>query len=244
MNDIGWLTKRPIAHRGLHDGNKAVWENTLAAFALAIERNFAIECDVHLSKDGQVVVFHDGELKRLTSHEGFVHDHSAAQLCTMRIGGTSEHIPGLQQMLALVAGRVPLVIELKADAGHDTTLVAALAKGLEGYAGPVAVMSFDHHLIRDFKKYMPNVPAGLTAEGLRDVDMEAHFSMLAHGIDFISYNVHHLDNRFVAFVRNTLSLPVITWTVRNARDMATTKAFADQATFELMDPDAVEPPKV
>ncbi|MGL4490623.1 MAG: glycerophosphodiester phosphodiesterase, partial [Rhizobiaceae bacterium] len=82
-----------------------------------------------------------------------------------------------------------------------------------------------------------DVPSGLTAEGLREADMEAHFSMLAHDIDFVSYNVHHLDNRFVSFVRNRLSMPVITWTVRNAQDMATTMSMADQATFELMDPD-------
>jgi glycerophosphoryl diester phosphodiesterase len=238
MKDLSWLIRRPIAHRGLHDGNKQVWENTLAAFALAKARDFAIECDVHLTKDNQVVVFHDSDLKRLTGGDGFVHGQSADEMAQLHIGGTKERVPSLKQMLDLVAGSVPLVIELKGDDGHDSGLVEALANGLKGYAGPVAVMSFDHHLIRDFKKYMPHLPFGLTAEGLRDVDMEAHFSMLAHDIDFVSYNVKHLDNRFVSFVRQKLSMPVITWTVRTSEDLATTMAKADQATFELMNPDA------
>ncbi|MGL4488883.1 MAG: glycerophosphodiester phosphodiesterase family protein, partial [Rhizobiaceae bacterium] len=201
MRDLGWLTRRPIAHRGLHDGNKQVWENTLDAFAAAKSRNFTIECDVHLTKDNQVIVFHDGDLKRLTGRDGAVHEHSGDEMRALRIGGTAQHVPTLGQMLDLVDGSVPLVIELKGDAGHDDGLVEALAHGLSGYAGQVAVMSFDHHLIRDFKKHMPDVPSGLTAEGLREADMEAHFSMLAHDIDFVSYNVHHLDNRFVSFVR-------------------------------------------
>jgi glycerophosphoryl diester phosphodiesterase len=180
--------------------------------------NYAIECDVHLTKDNQVVVFHDSDLQRLTGRTGFAHEYSLADLCTMQIGGTGDCIPSLKQMLDLVDGKVPLVIELKGDAGHDDGLV--------------------HHLIREFKKLIPTVPAGLTAEGLRDVDMEAHFSMLAYGIDFVSYNVHHLNNRFVKFVRERLSMPVITWTVRTKQDLAVTLEYAEQATFELMVPDA------
>ncbi len=238
MNGMDWLTARPIAHRGLHDGNKAVWENTLTAFSLAMNSNYAIECDVHLTKDNEVVVFHDGDLKRLTGRDGAVHDHSLSEMCALSIGGTADMVPSLAQMLELVGGKVPLVIELKGDVGHDEGVVKALARGLEGYTDKVAVMSFDHHLIRDFKKFMPHIPAGLTAEGLRDVDMEAHFSMLAYDIDFVSYNVHHLKNRFVSFVRQKLSMPVITWTVRTAQDFATTMAWADQVTFELMVPNA------
>jgi glycerophosphoryl diester phosphodiesterase len=238
MGDIAWLTARPIAHRGLHDGNKAVWENSLTAFSLAIKGNYAIECDVHLTKDNQVVVFHDGDLKRLTGRDGFAHAQTLSEMCAMPIGGTADKVPSLKQMLELVGGKVPLVIELKGDVGHDDGLVQSLAEGLEGYGGKVAIMSFDHHLIRDFKKFMPHIPAGLTAEGLRDVDMEAHFSMLAYGVDFVSYNVHHLNNRFVKFVRERLSMPVITWTVRSPLELATTMTLADQATFELMDPEA------
>ncbi len=229
---LSWLTARPIAHRGLHDGNKAVWENTLSAFSRAIVANYAIECDVHLSSDGVPVVFHDADLERLTSEKGMVHDRTAVQLSKIKIGGTQDRIPLLSQMLALVDGKVPLVIELKGDPGHDDGLVAAVARELSGYNGQAAIMSFEHPHLRRCAKEAPGIPAGLTAEGVHDPDIEAHFSMLAHGISFVSYNVYHLPNRFVTFVRERLSLPVITWTVRNEDTLKKTYQHADQATFE------------
>jgi glycerophosphoryl diester phosphodiesterase len=237
MSNLAWMTNRPIAHRGLHDGNKAVWENTLAAFALAIAGNFAIETDVHLTKDGVAVIFHDGDLKRLTGREGFARDHTAAEMCAMNIGGTAEKVPTLRQLLELVAGQVPVIIELKGDAGFDGGLVAAVAADLATYKGHAAIMSFDHHLIREFAKVAPKVPGGLTAEGTSVADIEANFSMLAHEISFVSYNVHHLPNAFTTFVRERLEMPVITWTVRTKDDFERTYANADQATFELCNPD-------
>ena len=137
MTDIAWIKKRPIAHRGYHDLNKSCWENTLSAFAAAVEKNFAIECDVHLSADGVPVIFHDHELKRLTGSEGFVWQRTAAELQALSIGGTADHVPTLAEMLALVAGRVPLVIELKGIAGHDAGLVAKVAAQLRNYPGKV-----------------------------------------------------------------------------------------------------------
>ena len=113
MTDLAWLTARPIAHRGYHDLNRARWENTLSAFEAAAQKNFAIECDVHLSADGVPVVFHDAELKRLTGNDGFVYDRTVADLARMLVGGTEDRVPTLAEMLALVAGRVPLVIELR-----------------------------------------------------------------------------------------------------------------------------------
>ncbi len=237
MSSLAWMTKRPIAHRGLHDGNKKVWENTLAAYSRAMDANYAIECDLHLTKDGVPVLFHDSELKRLTGEAGHVRERTARQMTALSIGGTDEKVVTLDQMLTHVAGKVPLVIELKGDVGYDDGLVAAVAKRLANYRGHAAIMSFDHHLIREFAKRAPDVPGGLTAEGLKDADIEAHFSMLAHGISFVSYNVHHLPNRFISLVRQELHMPVITWTVRDAQMLAHTYAHADQATFELFNPE-------
>lgn len=236
MSNISWIKQRPVAHRGLHDGNKQVWENTLAAFSAAVKHGYPIECDLHLTKDGVPVVFHDSPLKRLTGEEGHARDLTAKQICALQIGGTAERVPTLDQMLAHVGGKVPLVIELKGDQGHDEGLVKATAKSLAKYKGKAAIMSFDHHLIRQFAKHAPDTPGGLTAEGIKDADIEAHFAMLAHGISFVSYNVHHLPNRFVTLVRGKLKMPVITWTVRTQAELAKTHAEADQATFELMDP--------
>ena len=237
MSDLSWLTARPIAHRGYHDLNRQRWENTLSAFDAAIERGFAIECDLHLSKDGVPVVFHDLDLKRLTGEDGHVVGRTAAELRRLRVGGTDDHIPTLEDMLERVAGRVPLVIELKGMQAHDDGLVAKTGALLAAYDGQAAIMSFNHAHIRRFAADAPGIPGGLTAFGAKPEHLEGHFSMLAHGIGFASFHALDLPNPFTAMLREKLSLPVITWTVRDRASYDLTKAHADQMTFEGFDPD-------
>ncbi len=237
QHDVSWLTARPIAHRGLHDLNKTCWENTPTAFRRAVAGNFAIECDVNLTADRVAVVFHDHELKRLTGREGKVSETSSGELCAMAIGGTGDRPLRLRELLELVGGRVPLIIELKGDIGHDDGFVAAVASDLKGYAGKAAIMSFDHHLVRQFPVHAPNIPCGLTAEGDDGTAMEAHFSMLAHGISFVSYDVAAIPNRFVSFVRDRLAMPFITWTVQDRKQAELTWREGGQITFEGFDPD-------
>ena len=237
MTDLSWLTARPIAHRGYHDLNNLRWENTLSAFAAAAERGFSVECDGHLSADAVPVVFHDGDLERLTGQKGNVFEKTAAELVQMRVGGTQDHVPTLAEMLALVAGRVPVVIELKGIEGKDDGLVARVAECLRNYPGKAAIMSFDHRLVRRFAAEAPGIPGGLTADGRTPADLEAHFSMLAHPISFVSFGVMDLPNRFVATVREKFGMPVITWTVRDKWAVDLTRAHADQMTFEGFDPD-------
>jgi glycerophosphoryl diester phosphodiesterase len=239
MTGISWLTARPIAHRGLHHLNHAAWENTLPAFSRAIDKGFSIECDVQLSADGVPFVIHDTDLRRLTGVEGFVWQRTAAELSALRIGGTADHPPTLKEMLDLVDGRVPLVIELKGVPGHDDGLVERVGTLLAFYRGEAAIMSFDHWLVRQFESHAPGIPAGLTALGLAEHEIEAHFSMLAHRIDFVSYCLADMPNRFTGFVRDELSLPVITWTIRDLAAVEKTYALADQMTFEGFDPDAL-----
>lgn len=236
MQDTAWLTSRPIAHRGLHDMNRQRWENTLSAFAAAVERGYAIECDVHRAADGVPVVFHDEELKRLTGREGRVWQHTAAELTGLSVGGTGDHIPSLSEVLALVDGRVPVIVELKGVAGHDQGLAERVLDCLADYPGETALMSFDHWILRDLGRLGGNLPIGLTAHGRSMADMEAHFSMLAHGISFASYCVDDLPNPFVSFLRERLSMPVITWTVRNEAGVERTFRYADQMTFEGFSP--------
>lgn len=236
MPDLDWLTARPIAHRGLHDMNNTRWENTLPAFEAAADAGYSIECDVHLSSDGVPMVFHDHALRRLTGQDGTIAGKTAAEMSALKVGDTAAYVPTLREMLDLVAGRVPLVIELKGSEGHDDALVARVAETLEGYSGPVALMSFEHRLVRQFSRLAPGLPCGLTAEGTAPEAMEAHFSMLAHDISFVSYAVKELPNPFVAFVRERLSMPVITWTVRDREAVKRTFAYADQMTFEGFTP--------
>jgi glycerophosphoryl diester phosphodiesterase len=237
MGGLSWLTSKPIAHRGYHDLNDRRWENTLSAFAAAVERGYAIECDVHLSSDNVPIVIHDDDLKRLTGEDGFVWQRTAAELAAMRVGGTDDHVPTLTELLDLVDGRVPLVVELKGTPGHDAGLVASVGRLLKGYKGNVAIMSFDHWLVRDFAREAPGIPGGLTAYGRENKLIEAHFSMLAHGIAFTSYAAGDLPNPFVSFVRDRLNMPVITWTIRDQPAIDLTFRYADQMTFEGFEPE-------
>ena len=146
------LTKQPIAHRGYHDMNKAIWENTLSAFSRAVEAGYAIECDLQYAADGVPVVFHDDDLQRLCNIPGDVRERTSAELALLSVGGTRDKVPTLRQLLDLVQGRVPLVIELKGRKGDDDGFAAAVLDTLEGYKGPVALMSFDHWLLKDLKE--------------------------------------------------------------------------------------------
>ena len=232
MKDASFLKRLPIAHRGLHDGNQACWENTLPAFQAAVDGGFGIELDVQLSSDGEALVFHDEKLERLTGRDGHIHELSVAEAAGTKIGGTADTIPTLPQVLELIGGTVPVVIELKGNLGHDSGLAAVVAKALDSYRGEAAIMSFAHWHVRTFAAQAPGVVCGLTAEGSRPGQMESHFSMLAHGLDFVSYNVDELPNPFVSFVRGRLAMPVITWTVRDEAQVARTREHADQMTFE------------
>jgi glycerophosphoryl diester phosphodiesterase len=232
MADVSWITANPIAHRGFHDMNKERWENTLAAFRAAVERGYSIECDVHVTADGTPVVFHDDELKRLTGQDGKVWQRTAGELSVLSVGGTQERVPTLAETLSAVDGAVPIVIELKGIPGHDAGLVDGVLECLRGYRGQVALMSFDHWILRELGQKAGDFPIGLTAEGQTGSELEAHFSMLGHRISFVSYSVTHLPNAFVSFVRERLSMPVITWTVRNQADAEKSYRYADQITFE------------
>lgn len=237
MADTGFLTARPIAHRGLHDGNKARWENTASAFDAAIARDFAIELDVQLSADGVAMVFHDDTLDRLTDREGPVAAWTAASLGALPVGGTADTIPTLAETLTRIGGRVPVVIEMKDNGARNSELARAVADDLADYGGPCAVMSFEHDLIAAFAATGSPVPVGLTAMGTGEAALASHESAFDLGIAFVSYHVAALPNRFVETVRSR-AMPVITWTVRTPEEVALTRAHADQMTFEGFDPDA------
>ncbi|MBB4102294.1 glycerophosphodiester phosphodiesterase [Allorhizobium borbori] len=235
MSRIEWLTAQPIAHRGLHDMNHTVWENTLAAFQRAVEAGFAIECDVHIVADGSIVVFHDDTLDRLCGITGDVRARTAAELGLLTIGGTAERIPTLKQLLKLVDGKVPLVIELKGREGDDDGFAETVLDDLEGYKGPVALMSFDHWVLRDLKIASAPYPLGLTAEGDQPEAFFRHDEAMQLGLDFISYHYGHLPNAFITAQRQQ-GIPVITWTVRDEAAREHTFRYADQMTFEGFDP--------
>ncbi len=235
MSKLAWLTERPIAHRGYHDMNREVWENTLSAFSRAIEAGFAIECDLHYASDGVPVVFHDDDLQRVCNLPGEVRERTSAELGLLSIGGTRDKIPTLKQLLQLCDGKVPLVLELKGREGDDEGFAESVLEVLEGYKGHVALMSFDHWLLRDIKALDAPYPVGLTAEGNKPETFFQHDEAMHLGLDFISYFYGHLPNPFITAQRQR-GIPVITWTVRDEAARKHTFANADQMTFEGFDP--------
>ncbi len=235
MRDVAFLARQPIAHRGLHDGNKAVWENTLSAFERAIDAGYAIECDLQYAADAAPVVFHDDDMQRLCNVNADIRTKTAAELSLISIGGTKDKIPSLRALLRLVKGRVPLLLELKGRKGDDDGFTSAVLEALEDYKGDVALMSFDTWLLKELKELECPLPVGLTAEGTKEEDFAEHRKVIDYGLDFISYNILHLPNAFITAER-ARGVPVTSWTVRTPQQAAHSRAHADQMTFEGFDP--------
>ena len=163
-----WLTARPIAHRGLHDRASGIPENTLAAAEAAVAGGYAIECDVQLSADGEAMVFHDAALGRLTEATDPVESRTAADLGSLAIAGTQERIPTLAEFLGRVAGRVPVIVEIKSRFDGDRRLTRRAAAIVAGFDGPVALKSFDPDLVATLAEVAPEIPRGIVAEASQD----------------------------------------------------------------------------
>ena len=229
---LRWLTARPIAHRGYHDASCGRPENSIAAFEAAIAASYAIECDLHPSADGVPMVFHDLSLKRLTGDPRSVREVSAAALGDLRLAGTPEWIPTLDELLALVAGRVPLVLELKHVAGRDAALSWEVVERLRHYDGPAAAMSFSGEQLAEMRAANPRLPRGLVAKGSANSTLEHLRQTRRHDVDFIAYRVRDLPTLMPFIARRILGLPLICWTVRNPQAAARARQWSDQITFE------------
>lgn len=237
MTNAAWIKELPVAHRGYHDLNNAVWENTLSAFSRAVEAGLAIECDLHYASDAVPVIFHDEDLERLCNLKGDVRERTSQELGLIAVGGTKDKVPTLKQLLALVQGKVPLVLELKGREADDEGFAEAVLDVLEGYEGKVALMSFDHWLLKDLKELNAPYPIGLTANGNTPEEYAEHEKAMEIGLDFISYYYADLPNPFITGQRDK-GIPVITWTVRDEQARKQTFENADQMTFEGFDPRA------
>jgi len=229
---IAFLSRQPFAHRGLHGG--VVPENSRAAFAAAIARGHGIECDIQPSRDGIPFVFHDGRLERLTAERGPLAARCARQLDRVALAN-GEAIPRLAEVLALVDGRAPLLIELKSSGRRVARLCRAVAAALADYAGPAAVMSFDPEIGHWYARHAPETVRGLVVseDGKRDLRgrLERHLSLWRARPDFLAYDVRDLPSRFAAAQR-ARGIAVLTWTVRDAAARAAAAAHADEAIYE------------
>lgn len=230
--DLSWLTARPIAHRGFHDVAAGRPENTLAAFEAAAAAGYAIECDLHLSADDIPMVFHDHGLERLTDETGPLAGRTAEELGRLKVLGSEQTIPTLAEMLAVVAGRVPLLIEMKPAPRHEPALAHAAVEQLRGYPGRAALMSFDRKLLAAARAVDEAIPLGLTAEG-NSVSGARHWrALFIFELDFISYSINDLPTPMPILARRFLQIPLICWTVRTKSQLEKAKRLTDQITFE------------
>lgn len=223
----------PFAHRGLHGG--ALIENSKGAIAAAVAEGHGVELDVQLSLDGEAMVFHDYDLDRLTAAQGPVARRSAAELQALPLKGSGEPIPLLSQVLAAIAARAPLLIEVKSPDRKIGRLCTAVARAVENYEGPVGVMSFNPEVGAWFARNAPRVLRGLvvTESGKRGLRgrLERRLALWRAQADFLACDIRDLPSIFAAAARRR-GLPVYSWTVRSAADRARAAAHADQIIFE------------
>lgn len=238
-----WLVNKLIAHRGLHDKNAP--ENSLKSFENAIKANYAIEFDVHTISDGTIVVFHDDSLKRVTNKDGYVKNLKKEDLKNYKLNGTDEVIPTLKEVLTLINGQVPILIEIK-NKGKIGELEKSLLEILKNYKGQYAIQSFNPYSLQYFRINAPEVLRGQISGNLKDSDLsfiKKYF--LKHMLlnkkvsqpNFITYEANAIPNRFI---KKYSHLPLLVWTVRSQDEYKRVIKYCNNIIFEDFKPKKIE----
>lgn len=244
MADASWIADRPVAHRGLHDRARGIVENTASAFEAAAAAGYAMECDIQMSSNGEAMVFHDETVDRLVEGSGPVAGFTTAALRSMAMHGCADRMITLGELCDLVAGRMPLLVEVKPSWGGDRRLERRVADTLVDYRGRVAVMSFDPGSVAALAALSPDIPRGVVQESeyaspeWQDLSFWRRYALgrLLHlplsRPHFLAWYVDDLENRVPQLARKILRLPMLTWTVRSPEDQARAGLYADQMIFE------------
>lgn len=237
---------RPIAHRAYHDSAAGRPENSVEAIEAAVAAGYGIEIDVQLTADGEALVFHDHDLDRLTDATGPVRSRPAEELGQLTLRGGPSGPPTLAAVLHLVAGRVPLLVEIKDQDGAlgdgIGPLEAAVAHALEGYPGPAAVMSFNPHSVAEMARLLPDVPRGLITAPFEahdwphvPEDVRARLREIPDyartGACFVSHQARDLDRPRVAELKDQ-GAAILCWTIRSPEAERAARRIADNITFE------------
>jgi glycerophosphoryl diester phosphodiesterase len=247
MAPLYWL-KRPIAHRGLHDAARGIAENSRSAVIAAMGKGYAIEVDLQCAAGDKPIVFHDTTLDRLTEETGPVAAQDVEALRSIPLKGSEDRILSLPDLLAQVGGYVPLVLEVKSTWTRDGAFETNIAQELSGYAGPVAVMSFDPYAVAAFLKCAPALPRGLVAgrfddtehwQGLSPIRRFAMRHLLTSAFaqpHFIAYDVKALPAVAPLVAKALFGLPLLAWTVKTEAERTRALRYADAVIFEGIEP--------
>jgi len=233
-----WIYSRAIAHRGLHNG--IIPENSLAAFSKAIEADCPIELDLQLLSDGNLAVFHDRDLQRMTGVVGKIAEQTASSIKNLRLLDTRETIPLLEDVLELVGGKIPILIEIKNE--HKVgKLEENLWKKLQNYSGSYAIQSFNPYSLGWFREKDPKIIRGQLATGfhqMKEGPWDKKF-ILSHLLlnwvsqpHFIAYDLRSLPNLPTAIAKKVFTVPIVAWTVRTEAEKQHALRYADNIIFE------------
>ena len=235
----GWL----YAHRGLHDGNRQVPENSMEAFRLAVENGYGMELDVQLTKDGSMVVHHDGSLKRVCGVDKNIRDLTYEELCRISLPDGSR-VPLFQEVLDMVDGRAPIIVEVKRYGGAARNAAAAW-QILKNYDGPYCVESFDPMAVHYFRKHAPQVVRGQLASGGKWDKVSTNwisFFALKHLLinvvgrpHFVAYSVPDDKTLSMWLMKRVFKPLTACWTVRSQQVLDGAKEY-DYPIFELFTP--------
>lgn len=229
------------AHRGLH-GN-GVPENSLEAFDLACKSGYGIELDVQLSKDGEVMVFHDTTLDRMTGVEKKLCDLDASELCELKLAGTEQRIPTFKEVLKLVDGRTPILVELKGET-TDTSLCPKVAELLKEYKGSYCIESFNPYLIGQMNKLMPDAYRGLLYTNvIRDQKKASPLNIIVTVMglnfigkpNFIAYNEEDRNALPVKIATKLYKAPKVVWTIKSQETLDLAHTLGETPIFEKID---------
>lgn len=249
-----WLRTTPIAHRGLHDAAKGVVENSASAFEAAAAGGYAIELDVHPAADGEVIVFHDDTLDRMTGRTGRIKDLPSSELRRIALKGTGDTIPTFRDLLKQIAGRVPLLVEIKSHSREVGPCEARVAELLADYKGEVAVQSFNPYSMGWFVQNAPAFKRGqLSCDYFKETEGRMNFmakvmltNMLLNYVSrphFAGFE-HHALPAFGPARMRARGLPVLAWTLRDPKDLPRILPHVDNIIFENFRPEDYGVPHV
>lgn len=242
MKNIDWLKHDLIAHRGLHQEDQSITENSMTSFKEALKLGYSIEFDVNLLKDGQVVVFHDHDLKRLFNIDKSLDELNYEEIKDLTFKN-KDHIPLLKEVLDLVDGRVNLLIELKPH-GNVVKLCQNFMDIMKDYKGMYAVFSFHPKVVNYLRKHHPDVVRGQISEYFKDNEhMPKFMKFLMKRLcfnrftkpDFISYGIYDMPNKYLDKHKKK-GITIISYAARSQQELDFVKSHYDNVVFEYFNP--------